>query len=177
MSRKYIGFICYSMIFVHSASSQMRVPGFGSIRGDWANGIGYGGWKSRAGCAGRSPDIAAAGALGASNGGSLAVVSSSSTAPTGLSVTSENYYEGNVAINGNLPFLGTADVEGTFSSSGFGGINYSCGDGAVGITDESPVGPIAPTATAPIATTKPGFGYRGFSGYAGTGCGCGGALY
>ncbi|XP_028028796.1 chorion class B protein M3A5-like [Bombyx mandarina] len=158
--------ICASALFFQSAVSQYlsRVGGCGC--GGVGNTLGYGGIGYN-GYVGN--DIGAAGALGASNGGCLNVVSSSA-APTSLGVASENSYEGTVGVCGNLPLLGTAIVTGEFPTGGLGGINYGCGNGAVGI----------------IAEDRAGIGYAGglgygsgyglgYGGYAGNGCGCGGA--
>nr|CAA41358.1 chorion protein [Bombyx mori] len=143
-------------------------PGFDSLAYE---GLGYGGWNGRGICGGVRDDITAAGALAASQGGGLAVVTSSA-APTGLGETLESSYEGTVSICGNAPFLGTADVAGELSTIGGGVVSYECGDGAVGITTEGGVG-VAPTATIGSANIPPAVGapvgYRGFN----RGCGCG----
>ncbi|NP_001108477.2 chorion protein ERB.1 precursor [Bombyx mori] len=164
-----------SALFVQSALSQCvgrAGPGLGGYRGGWDgfgyDGLGYDGagyeWNGRLGCGGLGDDIAAASALGASHGGTLAVVTSSA-APTGLGIASENSYEGGVGICGNLPFLSTASIAGELRTGGTGGIDYGCGNGAVGITVESVISPAinyAP-AGAPLG--------RSFN----RGCGCGAA--
>ncbi|XP_028028803.1 chorion protein ERB.1-like [Bombyx mandarina] len=178
-----------SALFLESALSQClgrAGPGLGAYRGGWDglgydglgyDGVGYG-WNGRVGCGGFGDDIAAASALGASHGGTLAVVSSSA-APTGLGVTSENSYEGSVGVCGNLPFLSTAAVAGEFPTAGVGGINSSCGDGAIGITAEGGIG-YAPAVAiaAPVYNAAPNPVYgAGISpaAYSGVnrGCGCG----
>lgn len=131
-------------------------------------------WPRRAGCGSviPSPELAA------SYGGGLSVSSSSCAAPTGLAVTSENVYEGPVAVGGNLPFLGTAAMDGVFPTAGASAISYGCGDGAVAITAESPFdGAITPAAIAPgviaPATLASVAGPWAYQGMPARGCGCG----
>ncbi|XP_028028800.1 chorion class B protein M3A5-like [Bombyx mandarina] len=130
--------------------------------------LNYRGLGYTAGC-----DLKAAGALAASHGGGLFVVTSSA-APTGLGVASENRYEGAVDVCGNIPFLGTADVAGEFPTAGIGEINYSCGDRAVAITAEGGLG------YAGGLDYTGGLGYAsrlgyglGYGEYVGCSCGCG----
>ncbi|CAH2084034.1 unnamed protein product [Euphydryas editha] len=75
-------------------------------------------------------------ALAASNGAGLAVISSSSIAPTGVSVLSENAYEGPLAITGAIPFLGAVALEGALPTAGAGAVTYACGNGDVAILAE-----------------------------------------
>ncbi|XP_012546877.2 chorion class B protein M2807-like [Bombyx mori] len=119
----------YKLIFISFLVCSTQGRGrFGSC--------GCGGWVyGNRGYNALGNDIIAASALGASHGGGLAVVTTSA-APTGLDVTSENMYEGTVGICGSLPFLGAAAVEGSFLAAGAGDMNYGCGDGAVGIVAE-----------------------------------------
>lgn len=149
------------------------------------DGLGYeglaldGAWPRRTGCSAIVP----APELAASYGGGLPVSSSSATAPTGLAVTSENVYEGPVGVAGNLPFLGSAAVEGVFSTTGAGAISYGCGDGAVAITAEAPVDTlVTPAIVAPAtvasatitpAAMNPSNVPWGFKGLQARGCGCG----
>lgn len=136
-------------------------------------------WPGRLGCGGVAPgvDITIASSLNAAYGGCLPITSSSANAPTGLAVTSENAYEGPVAIAGNLPFLGTAAMDGAFPTAGASAISYGCGDGLVAITAEGPVDAvIAPEAIA-SAYVAPPMSSWGYNGIPGRGCGCGwGAL-
>ncbi|XP_045508480.1 chorion class B protein PC10-like [Colias croceus] len=74
--------------------------------------------------------------LSASNGGGLAVASSSPIAPVGVSMTSENAYEGPLAVSGQIPFLGAVGVEGPLPTAGAGAIQYSCGNGNVAMLAE-----------------------------------------
>ncbi|XP_028028831.1 chorion class high-cysteine HCB protein 13-like [Bombyx mandarina] len=83
-------------------------------------------------------------------------VRSNSAAPTGLSICSENRYNGDVCVCGEVPFLGTADVCGDMCSSGCGCIDYGCGDDCIGITQSC------------------GGCGCGCGGCGGCGCGCGG---
>ncbi|XP_030022334.2 chorion class B protein PC10-like [Manduca sexta] len=187
--------ICASALFVQSAMSNClgRIgAGLGSYGAGWGydglayDGLAYGAaWPAgRLGCGAIGPigAIAPAADLAASYGGGLPVATGSPIAPTGLAVASENVYEGPVAVAGNLPFLGTVAVEGVFPTAGAGAVSYGCGDGAIGITAEGPIGAYGPAAIAP-AGIAPALGYGGLGlgygvGYAGRlgGCGCG-AIY
>ncbi|XP_046974698.1 uncharacterized protein LOC124540970 [Vanessa cardui] len=75
-------------------------------------------------------------AVPASSGGGLGVSSASPIPPSGVSVLSENAIEGNLAVAGALPFLGTVALEGALPTAGAGVVNYGCGNGAVGIVEE-----------------------------------------
>lgn len=63
------------------------------------------------------------------SGGALAVSSGSALAPTGISVMSENGFEGLLSAAGELPFVGTTGVEGVLPTAGAGAINHNCGNG------------------------------------------------
>lgn len=126
--------------------------------------------------------------LAASNGAGLAVTSASPIAPTGVAMTSENAYEGMLAVTGALPFLAAVSLEGVLPTAGAGAVTYSCGNGNVGITNEDITpgymgGPLGYRAEigAPLAYNglagsrgleadliRPGFGFGG--------CGCGARL-
>lgn len=126
--------------------------------------------------------------LAASNGPGLAVTSASPIAPTGVAMTSENAYEGMLAVTGALPFLAAVSLEGVLPTAGAGAVTYSCGNGNVGITNEDITpgymnGPLGYRAEigAPLAYNglpgsygleadliRPGFGFGG--------CGCGARL-
>ena len=126
--------------------------------------------------------------LAASNGGGLAVSSASPIAPTGVAMTSENAYEGPLAVSGALPFLGAIALEGALPTAGAGAVTYGCGNGNVAMLSEdlAPAGynafagaygygPAAAAADfgygygAPLAyeagLAGPAYGFRG--------CGCG----
>ncbi|XP_045508481.1 chorion class B protein M3A5-like [Colias croceus] len=76
--------------------------------------------------------------LAASNKCGFTVTSSSPIAPNGVSILSENMViEGPLAVNGQLPFLGTLGLEGTLPAAGMGVVSYGCGNGNVGITNEA----------------------------------------
>ncbi|KAJ8704487.1 hypothetical protein PYW07_011675 [Mythimna separata] len=128
---------------------------------------------------------AVANSFAPSSGGGFLVQSISPIAPTGITVFSENAIEGALAVNGELPFLSAVTVEGALPSSGAGGINYGCGNGAVGIVSEgiSPAAPASyPSGLGFTPSAAGGFGYgsglagRGYGGLAfGQGaCGCSG---
>lgn len=72
----------------------------------------------------------------ASHGGPLPVASSSPLQPNGVSVLSENRFEGPLAVAGQLPFLGTVALEGTLPTRGSGAVNFGAGNGNVAITRE-----------------------------------------
>ncbi|XP_041988712.1 chorion class CB protein PC404-like [Aricia agestis] len=80
-------------------------------------------------------------------GGSFAVTSLCPISPRGLSITSENYYDGSLRIVGEVPFLSTISVEGAVPSVGAGAITYGCGSGTVAMLSED----------EPWST--PGYGY------------------
>lgn len=148
----------------------------GSCRGGLSfDGLAYdglaldGAWPRRAGCSAIVP----AAELAASYGGGLSITSSSCAAPTGIAVTSENIYEGPVALAGNLPFLGTATMEGVFPTAGASAISYGCGDGIVAITAEGSLdGAITPATIASPALAAAA-GPWGYQGIPACGCGCG----
>lgn len=72
----------------------------------------------------------------ASNGGGFVVNSGSPIAVTGVALTSENAYEGALAVSGALPFLGAVALEGPLPTAGMGGVTYGCGNGNVAILNE-----------------------------------------
>ncbi|CAH2084035.1 unnamed protein product [Euphydryas editha] len=71
-----------------------------------------------------------------SNGGGFSITSTSPIFPTGVTLTSENAYEGPLAVSGTLPFLGAVALEGALPTIGTGAINYGCGNGNVGMLNE-----------------------------------------
>ena len=73
------------------------------------------------------------------SGGGLPVTSISSIAPTGITVRSDNSFEGPVTIIGELPFLSAVAVEGNLPTNGAGGIEYGCGNGIVAMLSEGPL--------------------------------------
>ncbi|XP_041988705.1 uncharacterized protein LOC121740058 [Aricia agestis] len=76
--------------------------------------------------------------LSASRGNGLFITSSSPKRPSGISIRSENTYQGPVSVSGVLPFLGTVGFSGSLPSSGYGTVNYICGAGNVGMLPEAP---------------------------------------
>ncbi|XP_068622189.1 chorion class B protein PC10-like [Battus philenor] len=94
--------------------------------------------------------------LPSSNGGGFIVSSSSPIPPMGVSVISDNEYTGPLAVGGQLPFLGTVEMEGALPTTGSGVISYGCGNGNVGMISED----VLPTAEMGYANGLPsGFGY------------------
>ncbi|CAB3241642.1 unnamed protein product [Arctia plantaginis] len=96
------------------------------------------------------PAVASALEITPTTGGALAVTSSSAIPPTGISVVSDNAYEGALAVAGELPFVGTAAVEGEVPSAGAGAINHACGDGVTAMTSET-ASFVSEAAIAPVA--------------------------
>ncbi|XP_050359098.1 chorion class B protein PC10-like isoform X2 [Nymphalis io] len=96
--------------------------------------------------------------LAASNGGGLAVTSFSPISVTGVKMTSENAYEGGLAVTGTLPFLGAVALEGALPTAGTGDVRYGCGNGNVAMLSEDVTG--YNTLAAPYGYGPgPEFGY------------------
>ncbi|XP_035455292.2 chorion class B protein Ld34-like isoform X5 [Spodoptera frugiperda] len=121
------------------------------------------------------------------SGGGLPVTSGSAIAPVGISVASDNVYEGALEVIGELPFVGTVAMEGVVPSAGAGAINHACGNGRTAMASGSaayapgaayapaaalaPLGAYGPAgAFAPAALAAPVLGFRGD--LIGRGCGC-----
>ncbi|XP_046974921.1 chorion class B protein PC10-like [Vanessa cardui] len=126
-------------------------------------------------------------AVPASSGGGLGVASASPIPPSGVSVLSENAIEGNLAVAGALPLLGTVALEGALPTAGAGGVNYGCGNGAVGIVEELSSAGSLGYGLGYGALDGIGYGGLGYGGlgYGGlgygiglnrAGCGCGAAI-
>ncbi|XP_022836848.1 chorion class B protein Ld34-like [Spodoptera litura] len=159
------------------AASELVLP--------WA-GLGSAGLASPYGLAGRG--LAYDGIIGApamefspTSGGGMPVTSGSAIAPVGISVVSDNVYEGVMEVIGELPFVGTVAMEGVVPSAGAGAINHACGNGRTAMTSGSaayaPAAALAPLAAygpagafASAAYAAPGLGFRGD--LIGRGCGC-----
>ncbi|CAH2056315.1 unnamed protein product, partial [Iphiclides podalirius] len=102
------------------------------------------------------------GDIAASNSRGFQVTSSSPGAPHGLSVLSDNMVvEGPLTVAGQLPFLGSVALEGPLAATGQGAVSYGCGNGNVGIVNES-AGPMGPTGGMPYGGLPMGPGYGGF---------------
>ncbi|XP_026490613.1 chorion class B protein PC10-like [Vanessa tameamea] len=110
--------------------------------------------------------------LAASNGGGLAVTSASPIAPTGIAMTSENAYEGVLAVTGALPFLAAVSLEGVLPTAGAGAVTYSCGNGNVAILNEEIA---APGYIGGLGYAGPA--YNGFAGPLGYEAGIAGPAY
>ncbi|XP_013175670.1 PREDICTED: chorion class B protein PC10-like [Papilio xuthus] len=82
------------------------------------------------------PDLLIAEEVPSSYGGDFIVTTGSPIPPTGLSVLSENRFEGTLAVEGILPFVGTVGLEGELPTAGRGTVAYGCGNGNVGIVEE-----------------------------------------
>ncbi|XP_075988533.1 chorion class B protein Ld32-like [Anticarsia gemmatalis] len=85
------------------------------------------------------------------SGGGLPVTSASAVAPTGISVVSENVYEGILSAAGELPFVGTTAMEGVLPTAGAGAINHACGNGINAMAAETTAFVPAAAAIAPAA--------------------------
>ncbi|XP_022115523.2 chorion class CB protein PC404-like [Pieris rapae] len=85
--------------------------------------------------------------LSASNACGFSVSSSSPVAPVGVTMMSENAFEGPLAVAGQMPFLGAIGVEGNLPTYGAGAVTYNSGNGQVGI----------------MAEDLAGYGYPGYS--------------
>ncbi|XP_032525508.2 chorion class CB protein M5H4-like [Danaus plexippus] len=97
--------------------------------------------------------------LAASNGGGLAINSYSPIAPTGVSMNSENMYEGPLAVSGAVPFLGAVALEGNLPTGGAGAVAYGCGNGNVAMLSEDYAG-----ASFGAGLAGPAYGYNGLGG-------------
>ncbi|XP_022816814.1 chorion class B protein Ld34-like [Spodoptera litura] len=144
MAAKVIVLFCAQALLIQFAFSQCtnRVPvdasgipynsGFGWIGSgcdgfSGYNGLGYPGWTAP----GLINDgfYSPAMEFTATSGGALPVTSSSSMAPVGISIVSDNMFEGALSVAGQLPFVGTTAMEGVLPTSGAGAINHGCGNG------------------------------------------------
>ncbi|XP_023951036.2 chorion class B protein PC10-like [Bicyclus anynana] len=100
----------------------------------------------------------------ASNGGGFAVTSVSPMAVTGITMKSDNAYEGPLTVTGAVPFLAAVALEGALPTAGTGAITYGCGNGNVAMLSED-------INTYPGPYGYPPLGYEGH-GY-NRPCGCG----
>ncbi|XP_045782616.1 chorion class B protein PC10-like [Maniola jurtina] len=189
MAAKAILLFCAQALFVQVISAQCIGAAYngiadGLVRGPvpfaapW-NALPYPEAALAAPCAGFAP--------AAAYGGGFPVRSASPIAVTGVSMTSENVYEGPLAVSGAVPFLGAVALEGGLPSVGAGAVSYGCGNGNVGMLTEGIdaingyAGPYGYGAGAGLGygyplgleagIAGPGYGY-GYN----RGCGCG-ALY
>ncbi|CAH0717861.1 unnamed protein product, partial [Brenthis ino] len=110
-------------------------------------------------------------AAAASNGGALPTSSASFTPASGVSLVSENVYEGCLSAYGALPFLGTVALEGALPTAGAGAVAFGAGNGQVAMLRED-IG--ATCGAGPYAFDA--LGYRAGP-YARAGCGCGALIY
>ncbi|KAH9645969.1 hypothetical protein HF086_014174 [Spodoptera exigua] len=139
MAAKVIVLLCAQALLIQSAFTQCISraaidasgipynPGFGFDGFSSCNGLGYSGWAGR----GMINDgfYSPAMEFTATSGGALPVTSSSSAAPVGISIVSDNVFEGALSVAGQLPFVGTTGMEGVLPTSGAGAINHACGNG------------------------------------------------
>ncbi|CAH0716987.1 unnamed protein product, partial [Brenthis ino] len=120
----------------------------------------------------------------ASNGGALPTSSASGIPASGVSLVSENVYEGGLSVFGALPFLGTVALEGALPTAGAGAVAFSAGNGQVATLREDigtacGAGPYAVDALGYRAGAfgygmgAPGFGATLAGPYARAGCGYG----
>ncbi|CAG9573477.1 unnamed protein product [Danaus chrysippus] len=211
-----IVFVCLQALFIQSFSAQCigAYNGLASNALAWENSMNWPGsamsWEAgvpygAAPCAASysAASLAAApfaaewaagyspASLAASNGGGLAINSFSPIAPTGVSMNSENMYEGPLAVSGAVPFLGAVALEGNLPTGGAGAVAYGSGNGNVAMLSEDYAGAgygagLAGAAygynglAGPLALEAgnlgPAYGYNNYNGARLGGCGCG-ALY
>ncbi|XP_045782614.1 chorion class B protein Ld34-like [Maniola jurtina] len=197
MVAKAVLLFCAQALFAQCILSQCIGAGYGI-----AEGLARGPWNApylaeapltaswAAGPCAATPFATAEWATGyaplASNGGSFPIRSASPIAVTGVSMSSDNVYEGPLAVSGAVPFLAAVALEGTLPTAGAGAITYSCGNGNVAMLSEDfnnfnaygPYGYGAGVAGGygygyPLALEAgiagPGYGFN-------RGCGCG-AIY
>ncbi|XP_035455287.2 chorion class B protein Ld34-like [Spodoptera frugiperda] len=186
MSTKTILFVCANALFLQSAFSQclgraaIAAPalpcpavvapscaGNGVIANGWiGNGLIGTEWIGN-GLIGNGLEIVP------TSGGGLAVSSSSSIAPSGLSLASENVFEGALSVAGELPFVSAVALEGALPSAGAGAVSYSCGNGVTAIES---IAPSAAAAIAPaVAAAAPAAAYGAAARYGLGGYGLGAA--
>ncbi|CAH0722228.1 unnamed protein product, partial [Brenthis ino] len=124
---------CIAAQFIGSCNRCAATPcgTLGPYASPCGNGIGY---SQIGGLYGIGASSAAG--LAASNGGGLPTSSASPLAPNGVSLVSENVYEGALEVLGAVPFLGTVALEGALPTAGAGAVAYGCGNGEVGILSE-----------------------------------------
>ncbi|XP_049882460.1 chorion class B protein L11-like [Pectinophora gossypiella] len=172
MAAKFFLVLCASALFVQSAVSQCGCGGYSAPSiGLASSGLGYGGCGAGLNNAGLGNIISASAA--SANGGGLPVTTSSSIAPSTISVVSNNNIEGALAVNGQLPVLAAVALDAQLPTCGSAGTSYSCGDNNVGISSQSL------SAAGISASNSAGAGY-GNIGLANAGglrlggsCGCG----
>ncbi|XP_063391201.1 chorion class high-cysteine HCB protein 12-like [Cydia fagiglandana] len=95
---------------------------------------------------GRSGSYSSSGSIGSSSvsansitiqnsGGDLLVTSVGPISPSGIAVSSELSLNGDLDVNGQLPFLSAVQFSGEYDTSGSACVDYSCGTcGNVAIT-------------------------------------------
>ncbi|XP_047038386.1 chorion class B protein Ld34-like [Helicoverpa zea] len=148
MAAKLILVLCAQALLVQTAFSQCwgRAPIAGPACGSASAGLAApgliaSGWGA-SGCAGNS--WAGNGLIGLdiipTSGGALPVSSVSSIAPSGLSINSENVFDGALSVAGELPFVSAVALEGVLASGGAGAVSYSCGNGVTAIESIAPAG-------------------------------------
>ncbi|XP_075988476.1 chorion class B protein Ld10-like [Anticarsia gemmatalis] len=207
MSAKIVLVFCAQALFVQVAFSQcLGSRALATPCGLAAPALAYDGLAGPYGMAapyglGAPCGYAAAMDFTPTSGGGLPVSSASAIAPVGLSVASENVYEGILAAAGELPFVGTVAVEGVLPTAGAGAVNHACGNGINAMAAETtafapgyaaaayaPAAALAPFGAAgiapfgvagfaPAAAIAPGLGLAapalGYgAGWASRGCGC-----
>ncbi|PZC74144.1 hypothetical protein B5X24_HaOG208216 [Helicoverpa armigera] len=209
MSTKAILILCAQALLVQSAFSYcisgnnygaglsglsgygLRSPALAAGGSGLACGAGLGsgaglGYNSGAGYGGLAVEVIP------TSGGALPVSSVSSIAPSGLSINSENVFDGALSVAGELPFVSAVALEGVLASGGAGAVSYSCGNGVTAIESIAPAGAYGGAGANGAASASglaagyglgvnqglgygagaiaPGFAY---SGNGGCGCGCG----
>ncbi|CAH0717857.1 unnamed protein product, partial [Brenthis ino] len=139
--------------------------------GSLAGPYGFGPYGLAAGPYGLAAGPYGPAAAAASNGGALPTSSTSFTPASGVSLVSENVYEGCLSAYGALPFLGTVALEGALPTAGAGAVAFGAGNGQVAMLRED-IG--ATCGAGPYAFDALGYGAGP---YARAGCGCGTFIY
>ncbi|CAB3241654.1 unnamed protein product [Arctia plantaginis] len=98
------------------------------------------------------------------SGGGLPVTSMSPISPTGISVVSDNAYEGPLTVVGELPFLGAVSMEGMLPTAGAGAISHGCVNGVTAMITEGIASTVAPATDAFGPGLGSGFGAMGYGG-------------
>ncbi|CAG9573483.1 unnamed protein product [Danaus chrysippus] len=208
-------FVCLQALLIQGFSAQCLGPYNGYAADDlawaagnplaWENGMSWAApnqlaLESAAALGAAAPYASAAGpyysslaspaSLSASNGGGFAVTSASPIAATGVTMTSENVYEGPLSVAGTMPFLGAVALEGSLPTGGAGAVSYACGNGNVAMINEDYAGYSMGPLGFEAGVNGPAYGLNGLAGpiveaalpgaafAAGTrfgGCGCGAA--
>ena len=82
--------------------------------------------------------------------------------PNGVALTSENAYDGVLAVTGALPFLAIVSLEGVLPTAVSGAVMYGCGNYNVAMISEDVL--LNSALTTELSTGALGLGYNRFAG-------------